>query len=217
MQYCFFHSSIVRGTTTTSFVEYRMALEGNVRDPIRQPTLDGFHTRRLSIARYWAGRYDDVRDARTPLIALQPLNPLSQRPSHALGRSIAVASTPRAMCSRSLSVRVAIRWSGTIGTDAKPSSRAGSALTSRLRERITYSYSARPSSDERRFPNQRGAGMDFHRTTPRKSPVPGGETCVCDCLRHRSAGTSPNQQEFIRPAPPGLEFFNSIGNVANGH
>jgi hypothetical protein len=67
--------------TAPAIVEYRVTLEGDVRDPVGQPLLDGLSGWGLFVIRYWASRH--MRNTAVPLITLQPLNPLSQRACHA--------------------------------------------------------------------------------------------------------------------------------------
>jgi hypothetical protein len=66
-----------QGLVSATVVEHRRALEGDVGDALRQPTLDGFRGRR-SVAGYRAGGHNYVRDTGTDLIAFQPFNPLPQ-------------------------------------------------------------------------------------------------------------------------------------------
>jgi hypothetical protein len=61
-----------------SIVEYRVTLEGDVRDSVGQPPLDGLPGWGFFVIRYWASRHNDARNAWAASIVLKPLNPLSQ-------------------------------------------------------------------------------------------------------------------------------------------
>jgi len=60
--------------TAPAIVEYRMTPEGDVRDSVGQPLLDGLPGWGLFVIRYWASRHNDVRNTRSAPVILQPLN-----------------------------------------------------------------------------------------------------------------------------------------------